>query len=64
MVLATMLQNRTPIEDAKDEIKNFKDKVLCPFVDALTAEIQSCLGATNPVLKAFDIMNPVNIHQE
>ena len=52
MLLATMLHNRTPIEDAKDEIKNFKDKVLFPFVDALTAEIQSCHGATNPVLKA------------
>ena len=35
-----------------------------PFIDALTAEIQSCLSATNPVLKAFVIMNPVNIYRE
>lgn len=45
-------------------IKNaveIKDKIVLPSSDAPTTEIQPIVGATNSILTAFDIFNPLNM---
>ena len=53
MILEKMTRKARSIEHAME----IKEKIELPFA----AEIQSSFGATNSILKAFDIFNPLNM---